>query len=77
MIFCNTLSRYGASVPAAYFPVFSMHGSDCVRYGSSLWNWLALEFPELQLEALIPAHWHRSLSPADPGLYEHWSRYVE
>ena len=63
--------RHGAPVPTACFPVFSMHGNDCIRYGSSLWNWLGREFPRSQLETFIPPDWELTLSAAEPALYGH------
>jgi hypothetical protein len=69
--------RYGVQAPLARFPVFSMHGNDCIRYATSLWHWLAVEFPDVQLEASVPLEWERSVRDADVGLYEHWTRYVD
>jgi hypothetical protein len=62
--------RYGADVPVAHFPVFSMHGNDCIVYANSLWGWLCLEFPRLQLETIVPAHWQLQLRAAEPALCE-------
>jgi hypothetical protein len=69
--------RCGVQAPLARFPVFSMHGNDCIRYATSLWHWLAVEFPDAQLEAIVPLEWERRVRDADVGLYEHWTRYVD
>jgi hypothetical protein len=45
-----------------------MHGNDCIRYGSSLWDWLCREFPRLHLQALIPPDWELKLQAAEPAL---------
>jgi hypothetical protein len=68
---------YGQTVPPVRFPVFSLHGNDCVHYGTSLWAWLALEFPDVDIESCVPPQWHRNVRAAELGLYEHWACYVD
>jgi hypothetical protein len=69
--------RYGEHLPFVRFPVFSMHGNDRIAYGSSLWHWLAIEFPDAQLDCFIPPEWQHSVRAAEPALYEHWARYMD
>jgi len=69
--------RYGVQAPLARFPVFSMHGNDCIRFATSLWHWLVKEFPDAQLEAIVPVDWERKVRDAEVGLYEHWTRYID
>lgn len=55
-LFCH---RMIPSVPSKRGnPVFSMHGCyDNIVYGNNLWSWLMNEFPNCDLDSIIPNDW--------------------
>ena len=58
----------------AGLPVWSMHGNDCISYGSNFWEWLEEEWKELGLRQVVPKEWFASTT--EESEVPHWPAYI-
>ena len=60
----------------AGLPVWSMHGNDCISYGSNFWEWLEKEWQkkELGLRQVVPKEWFALTT--EEWEVPHWPPYI-